>query len=93
MENYQKTIDDMREKMRGVYEGVFEFAKCDRTEVNKQFKGNLRVETIDNQCLRGYTLVCNEMEFFTWIIQSGGRYKLVGPEEACSKINQMPNQY
>ena len=31
----------------------------------------------------------NETEFLTWIFQSRGRYRLVGPEKARQEMNQM----
>ena len=89
LREYQKTIRTMRKKMKGVYEGIFEFDKRDLREMEKKFKGNFRSEKIDDNKRRGYTLVFDELEFFTWIFRSKGRYKLIGPEEVCLRMNQM----
>lgn len=87
--DYQETIQSMRNKMRNVYEGIFEFDKRDRKDVDEQFKQNLKVEKIDDRRQRGKTLVFNELEFLTWIFQSKGKYRLVGPEKACREMNRM----
>lgn len=89
VEDYQKTIRSMRRKMESVYEAMFEFDKRDLKKIQRRFKGNLRFESIDNNRRRGYTVVFNEMEFLTWIFQSRGAYKLVGPEKACNELNKM----
>lgn len=86
---YQRTIRLMRNKMESVYEGIFEFDKRDLKRIQGRFKGNLKVDPIDNNLRRGRTLVFNEMEFLTWIFQSKGRYRLVGPEKACKEMDQM----
>ena len=75
--------------MESVYDGVFEFDADDRDKIDKHFKANIRVEKIDNKRLRGYTTVFNELEFFTWIFQSEGRFKLVGPEKVLEKFKKM----
>ena len=74
---------------QSVYEGIFEFDKRDLKRVQGQFKGNLKVDSIDDRLRRGRTQVFNEMEFLTWIFQSRGRYRLVGPEKARQEMNQM----
>lgn len=86
---YQRTIRSMRNKMESVYEGIFEFDKRDLKRIQGRLKGNLKVDTIDNSLRRGRTLVFNETEFLTWIFQSRGRYRLVGPEKARQEMNQM----
>ena len=86
---YQKTINSMRNKMKSVYEGIIEFDKKDLRRVQGQFKENLRVEPVNDGQLRGYTLVFNEMDFFTWIFRSGGRFRLIGPDEACEKMRKL----
>ena len=86
---YQKTIRSMRNKMESVYEGIFEFDKKDRKKIERRFKGNLKVIQIDDNLLSGHTLVFDETEFLTWIFQSRGRYRLVGPEKARKEMNQM----
>lgn len=86
---YQQTIQSMRHKMASVYEGIFEFDKRHKRKVENKCNGNLRIEKIDDYKQRGYTLVFDEMDFFTWIFQSEGKIKLVGPEEACKKMGRM----
>ena len=87
--DYQRTIHYIRNKMESVYEGSFEFDKRDLKIIHKLFKGNLEVDPIDDRRRRGRTLVFNEAEFLNWIFQSRGRYRLVGPEKACEKMNQL----
>ena len=86
---YHQTIQSMRHKMESVYEGVFEFDKRLRNKVENKCNGNLRVEKVGDNRQRGYTLVFDEMDFFTWIFQSKGKIKLIGPEEARKKMEQM----
>lgn len=87
--DYHKTIRSMRNKMESVFEGVFEFNKRIKGEIEKKYSGNLRVEKVDDNRQRGYTLVFDEMEFFSWIFRSNGKIKLIGPEEACKKMERM----
>ena len=91
LEDYQNEIDNMRKKMKNIYEGIFDFDKSDLKEVEKKFKLNLTKEKISDSSWRGRTMVFDEMDFLTWIFQSGGKYKLVGPEKACERFDEIVN--
>ncbi len=89
LEAYQKEIRSMRKTMDDVYEGIFDFDKRDLRKIQNKFKGNLRIEKNNDGSYRGYILVFDEIEFITWIFKSAGKYRLVGPEKAYKKMNNM----
>lgn len=91
-ENYRRTINSMKNDMKKVYEGVFEFDESDLVMIKKDLENNLRIDVIDEKRRRGYTTVCNELEFFSWIFKSNGRYKLVEPKEARERLKKMLSQ-
>ncbi|MCR5335013.1 MAG: hypothetical protein K6E42_00500 [Synergistes sp.] len=88
LSDYQKDINTMRTKMENVYKGVFTCKKKDLELAQKKFKGNLEKIEKDELYICS-TIVYDELDFFTWIFQSCGIYRLIGPEAACEKMKQM----
>ena len=88
-DDYEKTIQSMRSKMKGIYEASFEYSKEDMREVDEKFRKNLRSEQSIDDRMIGHTLVLNELEFLTWIFHSNGRFKLLGPERAFKRMEEL----
>lgn len=89
LDDYQKDICRMREKLNGKYEGVFDFDKRGLQRLCDTYKNNFRYEQLDESTMRGYLRVHDEDEFIKMILKSYGKMKLVQPESLCKKLNRM----